>query len=117
LQDVRDFYKFKQYLLVTRVYSDPLAGQPAAAAAGPSSGKPPAGPRSKQQQPQQQQAKKQKGEQQQQQQVRVTHGSAYIHLRLQLLCRALLLTCFVGLLLLQLPHCWRGTTCQVEFFS
>jgi hypothetical protein len=66
LQEVRDFYKFKQYLLFTRVYSDPLAGQPAAAAAaGPSSGKPPAGPKGKkqkQQQPQQQ-AKKQKGEQ------------------------------------------------------
>ncbi|KAF6251994.1 p21-C-terminal region-binding protein-domain-containing protein [Scenedesmus sp. NREL 46B-D3] len=64
-QDVRDLYRFKQYLLVTRVYSDPLAGQPpAAAAAGPSSGKPPAGPKGKQQQ---QQAKKQKGEQPQQQ--------------------------------------------------
>ncbi|WIA22012.1 hypothetical protein OEZ85_004365 [Tetradesmus obliquus] len=65
-QDVRDHYKFKQYLLLTRVYSDPLAGQPAAAAAaaGPSAGKPPAGPKSKKQQQQpQQQAKKQKGEQ------------------------------------------------------
>ena len=54
LQDRRDFYKFKHYVIMTRVYTDPLQQQPAAA------GKPPAGPSK--------QPKKQKAEQQQQQQ-------------------------------------------------
>eukprot|EP00879_Flechtneria_rotunda_P000963 GHRR01001096.1.p1 GENE.GHRR01001096.1~~GHRR01001096.1.p1 ORF type:complete len:345 (+),score=133.81 GHRR01001096.1:233-1267(+) len=65
-QERKDYYKLKHYLLMTRVFSDPLG--PAAAeqqqqnGAGPSSrsGKPPAGPK----QQQQQQKKKHKGEQQ-----------------------------------------------------
>jgi hypothetical protein len=110
LQDVRDFYKFQQYLLVTRVYSDPLASQPAAAAAaaGPSSGKPPAGPKSKkqQQQPQQQQAKKQKGEQPQQQQVR---GAIRALVGFVCIRRHCAKKCICMFACLRLLHCWRNT--------
>lgn len=56
LQDRRDFFKFQQYVIMTRVYTDPLQQQTEAAAAAR---KLPAGPSK--------QPKKQKGEHQQQQ--------------------------------------------------
>ena len=37
VQELRDCYKFKQYILITRVYSDPLAAAAAGGGAGPSS--------------------------------------------------------------------------------
>lgn len=70
LQERRDLFKFKQYILMTRVFSDPLLQeqqqQQQDGAAGSSKGKPPAGPGKPPKGPHQQPAKKQK----QQQQVR-----------------------------------------------
>jgi hypothetical protein len=76
VQERRDLFKFKQYLLMTRVFSDPLPQeqqqqqQQQDGAAGSSKGKPPAGPGKPPKGPQQQPAKKQK----QQQQVRRVGG-------------------------------------------
>jgi hypothetical protein len=60
VQERRDGFKFNQYLLMTRVYTDPLTTQQGAhAAMGPPAAKPPKSG-AKQQQQQQQPAKKQK---------------------------------------------------------
>lgn len=88
-QERRDAFKFKRYLLMTRVFCDPLPPEQAAAAAGgagPSNssgkngGKPPAGPGRPPKAPRQQQhpAKKQK---QQQQQGQQSPGPVVVYVR------------------------------------
>jgi hypothetical protein len=64
LQEDRQAFQFQHYLLMTRVYADPLPQQQQQQdGAGPSSSKPPAGPSAqRQRQQQQQQPKKQKNE-------------------------------------------------------